>query len=78
MHKEKTVAEISSRGEAKVLDEQFMPYDLYLEREENGLDIDIRLNNLDNFIIGALRAFVFGQKICESNIKQYRSRTSCD
>ena len=49
MHKEKTVAEISSRGEAKVLDEQFMPYDLYLEREENGLDIDIRLNNLDNF-----------------------------
>ena len=50
MHKEKTVAEISSRGEAKVLDEHFMPYDLYLEREENGIIWII-------FIIGALRAF---------------------
>lgn len=49
MHKEKPVAEISDLGSALVIDEQFMPYDLYLEREETDLDIDTRLNNLNNF-----------------------------
>lgn len=49
MHMEKTVAEISETGEAKIINEQFMPYDLYLEEEETGIDIDTRLNNLNNF-----------------------------
>ncbi len=49
MHMEKTVAEISEAGEAKIINEQFMPYDLYLEEEETGIDIDTRLNNLNNF-----------------------------
>jgi hypothetical protein len=45
---EKTVAQISSIGQVVILDEMFMPYDLYLEQlEEN--DIDIMLNNLNNF-----------------------------
>lgn len=46
MHKEKIVARISSVGRAKIIDERFMPYDLYLE-EEN--DIDTLINNLNNF-----------------------------
>ncbi|HIY03321.1 MAG TPA: hypothetical protein IAA26_16010 [Candidatus Blautia faecipullorum] len=49
MHMEKTVAEMSDTGEAKILNEQFMPYDLYLEEEEAGFNIDTRLNNLNNF-----------------------------
>lgn len=49
MHKGKTVAEISDLGDARVIDEQFMPYDLYLERTGTDFDIDTRLNNLNNF-----------------------------
>ena len=43
MHMEKVVATISTRGRAEILNEQFMPFDLYLD-EEN--DIDTLLNNL--------------------------------
>ncbi len=46
MHMEKVVAVISSVGEAKILNERFLPYDLYMEEED---DIDCRLNNLNNF-----------------------------
>lgn len=49
MHMEKTVAEISDTGEAKIINEQFMPYDLYLDEEEADFNIDTRLNNLNNF-----------------------------
>ncbi len=49
MHMEKTVAEISDTGEAKIISEQFMPYDLYLDEEEADFSIDTRLNNLNNF-----------------------------
>ena len=49
MHMEKAVARISSTGEAEVLNRKFMPYDLYLEEEELEYDIDIRMNNLNNF-----------------------------
>lgn len=49
MHMEKTVAEISDTGKARIIHEQFMPYDLYLEDEESDVNIDIRLNNLNNF-----------------------------
>ena len=42
MHKDKVVASISSRGEAEIYDEQFMPYNLYLEE---GYDFDILFNN---------------------------------
>ena len=48
-HMEKTVAEISDTGKVEIMDEQFMPYDLYLEEEETDFDIDTRLNNLNNF-----------------------------
>jgi hypothetical protein len=48
MHMEKTVAQISSIGQVVILDEVFMPYDLYLEQLEDN-DIDIMLNNLNNF-----------------------------
>ena len=34
MHMEKNVAWVSSKGMAEVLDEVFMPYDLYLEEFE--------------------------------------------
>lgn len=49
MHMEKTVARISSTGEAEVLNRKFMPYDLYLEEEDLEYDIEIRMNNLNNF-----------------------------
>lgn len=49
MHMEKNVAEISDAGEAKIVNEQFMPYDLYLDEEEADFSIDARLNNLNNF-----------------------------
>lgn len=49
MHMEKAVARISSTGEAEVLNRKFMPYDLYLEEEDLEYDIEIRMNNLNNF-----------------------------
>lgn len=48
MHMEKVVATISSIGKAGILDEIFMPYDLYLEEPEDN-DIDTMINNLENF-----------------------------
>lgn len=47
MHMERVVATVSASGKAKILDEAFLPYDLYLEEETD--DIDTRMNNLDNF-----------------------------
>ena len=49
MHMEKIVAALSSSGDAEILNEQFMPYDLYLESTEGEADIDTRINNLVNF-----------------------------
>ena len=50
MHMEETVAEISDTGKARIISEQFMPYDLYLDEEEaESYNIDLRLNNLNNF-----------------------------
>lgn len=48
MHMDKIVAKISSNGRAKIFEEKFMPYDLYLEEEDEN-DIDILINNLNNF-----------------------------
>ena len=48
MHKENVVADISTSGEADIFQEQFMPYDLYLEQTETP-DIDVQINNLNNF-----------------------------
>lgn len=47
MHMEKTVASISTNGRSEVYLDHFMPYDLYLEKEDD--DIDILMNNLNNF-----------------------------
>ncbi len=46
MHGEKKVAEIDTRGKATVLNERFIPYDLYLEE---GCDFDTLINNMNNF-----------------------------
>ena len=46
MHSEKVVATVSLNGRAHVLNEQFMPYDLYLEEET---DLDTLVNNVTNF-----------------------------
>ncbi|MDO4324043.1 MAG: hypothetical protein Q4C61_16140 [Lachnospiraceae bacterium] len=48
MHMERAVAGISSIGRAEILNETFMPYDLYLEKAEEN-DIDTMMNNLNNF-----------------------------
>lgn len=48
MHMEKTVVSVSTTGNVKIINEQFMPYDLYLE-EEDANDIDTMVNNLTNF-----------------------------
>jgi len=46
MHKNKIVASISTTGKAFVYLEQYMPYDLYFEEDD---DIDTRVNNLNVF-----------------------------
>ena len=46
MHMETEVAEITSGGQVRLINERFLPYDLYLEADD---DIDTRLNNLNNF-----------------------------
>lgn len=46
MHGERKVAEINMRGEAAILDEKFIPYDLYLE---NDCDFDTLINNMNYF-----------------------------
>ena len=46
MHMDRITAQIDTLGKARILDEQFLPYDLYLEEEE---DLDTCINNLGNF-----------------------------
>ena len=46
MHMEECVATLSSGGIAKINMQRFMPYDLYLEEDT---EIDVLLNNLNNF-----------------------------
>lgn len=46
MHMDKIVATISTLGQAEILDEQFMPFDMYLEED---IDVDTFTNNLANF-----------------------------
>lgn len=48
MHMDRRVASISSIGNVKIFDEAFMPYDLYLEQEEEH-DIETMMNNVNNF-----------------------------
>lgn len=48
MHMERSVARISTNGKARILEEQFMPYDLYFEEDDEN-DIDILMNNINNF-----------------------------
>lgn len=46
MNRDRTVAVVDSGGHVRIVSEQFMPYDLYLEEED---DIDTLVNNLNNF-----------------------------
>ena len=46
---ERAAARISRTGQAWILEETFLPYDLYLEEEGSDWDVDVRQNNLDNF-----------------------------
>lgn len=46
MHMERVAATITATGQAEILREQFLPFDLYLEEED---DIEARTNNLNNF-----------------------------
>lgn len=46
MHGEKRVEEVNTRGEADILNEKFLSYDLFLECER---DLDTLINNLTNF-----------------------------
>ena len=48
MHMEKVVAKVTSTGKAEILEEDFMPYDLYLDEEDDD-DIDVRINNINVF-----------------------------
>ena len=48
MHMDRRVASISSIGNVKIFDEAFMPFDLYLEQEEEH-DIETMMNNVNNF-----------------------------
>lgn len=46
MHINKVIAIIDTNGQAQVISEQFLPYDLYLKETK---DIDSRLDNLNAF-----------------------------
>lgn len=46
MHKNRRVAKIEMSGRCKIYYKSFMPYNLYLEEEE---DIDTLVNNITNF-----------------------------
>ncbi len=49
MHLENVVVRFAMNGKAKIFNDMFMPYDLYLdENDEN--DLDIMINNINNFI----------------------------
>ena len=48
MHMEKTVARFSTNGKCEIYAPQYMPYDLYLEQEDEN-DIDVLINNIINF-----------------------------
>lgn len=47
MHMERIVARVATNGRAAIFDEQFMPYDLYLE--DDCRDLDTMVNNVINF-----------------------------
>ena len=44
MHKETVVAQVLLNGKVQIYEEKFMPYDLYLDEEDEN-DIDILINN---------------------------------
>lgn len=46
MHKDRRVASIREDGSCKIYSKKFLPYNIYLEEED---DIDTRVNNLNNF-----------------------------
>lgn len=48
MHMEKIVAKVAANGKAEILDEKFMPYDLFLNEDDEN-DIDVLINNLNVF-----------------------------
>lgn len=48
MHMENIVVRFTTNGKATILQEKFMPYDLYLDEDDQN-DIDILINNLANF-----------------------------
>ena len=48
MHMEKIVAIIQMNGKVEIRDAKFMPYDLYLEEDDDN-DIDVLINNVINF-----------------------------
>lgn len=48
MHMEKVVAKVATNGKTSILQEKFMPYDLYLDEEDEN-DLDVLINNLANF-----------------------------
>ena len=41
MHMDCIVAQVATNGRAAVLDERFMPYDLYLENDCGDIDMNI-------------------------------------
>lgn len=48
MHMDKVVVRFTTNGKAELLQEEFMPYDLWLDEDDEN-DIDILMNNLSNF-----------------------------
>lgn len=47
MHGDSLVAQIDTHGHCRIYDEKFMPYNLYLEVQDD--DIDTLVNNVNNF-----------------------------
>ena len=71
MNQERKVARIDEMGRCKIYYKSFMPYNLYLEEEE---DIDSLVNNIQLLVRD--KGFDVRQEVCKGNFKQHRDASS--
>ena len=57
MHMEKIVARFATNGKVEILNAVFMPYDLYLDEEDND-ELDVRINNINNLPLVCVKSAV--------------------
>ena len=75
MHVDQPVATISSDGLCRITAPSFLPYNLYLEDDD---DISVRINNLSNFYYWCASRVLTLDRVYAKEVLNDRSRTrSC-